>query len=179
MLSPNRSFAVTWVSNDTHDGFLHAYDKSGQLLGVAQVNQHGPIYVNHPRERHVPPVSVGINADGNIAVAYTIDQLLTGWVRTFNANAEPLMDEQVIAGIPGGQRQRRDGGSLLRVMGRLNREDAGRRRTRAETPRPDRLAPAPPPAFLSPNTNPRTTFRPGCRRSFTRCWSPWSARVRP
>ena len=85
---PRADGAVDWVPFR-----LHAYDTSGQLLGVAQVNQHGPIYVNHPRERHVPPVSVGINADGNIAVAYTIDQLFTGWVRTFNANAEPLMDE--------------------------------------------------------------------------------------
>lgn len=91
-------FAVTWVSNDSDDGFLHSYDTSGQLLGAAQVNQHGPVYVDHPRERHAPPVSVGINADGNIAVAYTIDRLLTGWVRTFDATAEPLMDEQVIAG---------------------------------------------------------------------------------
>jgi len=43
------------------------------------------------------PQRLGV-AQVNIAVAYTIHELFTGWVRTFDANAEPLMDEQVIAG---------------------------------------------------------------------------------
>ncbi|MGH1342088.1 MAG: hypothetical protein ACRBN8_11080 [Nannocystales bacterium] len=102
-VGPNGQFALTWVrvapprDGVVRDGVLRSYASTGDILGTVDVDPGQPVHDPYPQEWHPPPVSVDINGDGNIVVGYTVDKAHTGWVRTFDATGEPLIDPVVVA----------------------------------------------------------------------------------
>lgn len=91
-------FAMTWVRDGVGDGVLRSYASDGSVLGTADIYAGGLVFVDYPSAWHPSPVSVDINGDSNIVVGYTLDKVHTGWARTFDAQAEPLIDPVLVTG---------------------------------------------------------------------------------